>query len=135
MVNYKHIIIFALTLAITLFLTLNIKDWYSQANQPEISFEKKKISTDTIYSEKQSEIFFNYKNIGNRDLKILKIETTCGCTIPTFSDRLLAEKEVDSFKVRYETENKGHFIKEIMIYSNSKTSPDRVSISGYVPFN
>jgi len=135
MEKIKKILTFIIIVIITLFLSLSFKNWYNKKNYPEISFNRKKISLDTIYNKKQAEIYYSYKNTGNKNLKIFRIETTCACTIPTFNDGLLEPREIDSFKVKYETENKGHFIKEIMVYSNSRTSPDRLTISGYVPFN
>lgn len=133
--NIKYLIVFALTVAASMFISSFVRDWYRQSKHPEISFEKDKIEMDTIYNPAQSEVYFSYKNIGKNDLKIHKIETTCGCTIPTYNTDFLPSQKKDSFKVRYETINKGHFLKEIMIYSNSKTSPDRIAISGYVPFD
>ena len=47
----------------------------------------------------------------------------------------LAPQNMDSIKVTYDIENKGYFIKEIMVYSNSETSPDRLVVKGYVPFD
>ncbi|WP_111320651.1 DUF1573 domain-containing protein [Algoriphagus chordae] len=88
---------------------------------------------DTLFTQKDAEIYFKYKNVGTKDLKILNIQTTCGCTIPEWNSKLLAPDEADSFKVSYNIENKGNFLKEIMVYSNSKTSPDHLIISGFVP--
>jgi hypothetical protein len=135
MVNFKQLIIFIVVTILTIFLSLKAKNWYNNRNYSKILFEKTEISMDTIITQKQAEIFFNYKNIGNKSLKIFRIETSCGCTIPTFNTKLILPNKEDRFKVRYERVNKGFFTKELMVYSNSITSPDRLVISGFVPFD
>ena len=100
-----------------------------------LSFDETKYNMDTVYSQSDAEVHFVYKNIGNNNLKIYSIETSCGCTIPSWNDGFLPPMSVDSFKVSYNIENKGYFVKEIMVYSNSKSSPDHLVIEGYVPFD
>ncbi|WP_035806895.1 DUF1573 domain-containing protein [Lunatimonas lonarensis] len=109
--------------------------WYKGRTYAMLSFDKTKYDMDTVYSQSDAEVHFVFKNTGNNDLKIHKIETSCGCTIPSWNTGLLPPTSVDSFRVSYNIENKGYFIKEIMVYSNSRSSPDHLVIEGYVPFN
>lgn len=115
-------------------ITFLANDWYQSTHYALISFDQESHGFDTLYRQEDANIYFVYKNSGNKDLKIHNIQTTCGCTVPEWSGKFLKSNEVDSLKVSYNIENKGNFIKEIFIYSNSRTSPDRLVISGYVPF-
>jgi len=134
MEKIKYLILFIIIIAITTITARKYKKVYNNNKLPEISFEFNHFDMDTINTAKEAEVYFVYSNIGNSNLKIDKIETTCGCTIPKWNNSFLASKRIDSFKVTYNTENKGHFIKEIAVYSNSKNSPNHLKISGYVPF-
>jgi hypothetical protein len=101
---------------------------------PVIKFEKTKHDFDTLYTKVQANTYFVYKNTGKKPLKTDRIQTACGCIIPTWNSNELLPNQIDSFKVEYNTENKGYFIKEIMVFSNSETSLNRLAISGFVPF-
>ena len=37
----------------------------------------------TLYTQEEAEIYFVYKNLGNKELKINNIKSSCGCTIPS----------------------------------------------------
>ena len=63
---------------------------------------------------------------------IEKITTTCGCTIARWSEIKLLYLQKDSILIEYDTSKKGYFTKEIMVFSNSKTSPDHLFIKGRV---
>jgi hypothetical protein len=89
---------------------------------------------DTLFYQKDAEFYFVYENSGKKYLKIENIKSSCGCTIPSWNVLALAPYERDSFKVTYNIENKGYFIKEIMVYTNSDSSPDRLVVKGFVPF-
>ena len=104
-------------------------------NQSKIEFEKALHDFDTLKNQADAELYFIFYNRGNIDLEINDIGTSCGCTIPSWSKNVIKPDEKDSFLVSYDIENKGFFIKEIMVYSNSTTSPDKLVIKGYVPFD
>lgn len=110
------------------------KRYFERNFVPEISFKSTKHDFDTLLYEKDAEIYFVFENTGKEKLKIYDIKTSCGCTIPEWNDKFLKPSQKDSFKVNYDIKNKGYFIKEIMVYSNSISSPDRLEIKGYVPF-
>lgn len=103
-------------------------------NKSIIEFEKTTHDFDTLKNQADAELYFVFYNRGNSDLEINDIGTSCGCTIPSWSKNVIKPYEKDSFLVSYDIINKGYFIKEIMVYSNSSTSPDKLVIKGYVPF-
>jgi hypothetical protein len=127
--------VFIVIVVASVLLSVNAKRWVNNFYSPEILFEVTKYDFDTLSKNDSSYYYFKYKNIGNGELKIYNIKTSCGCTIPYWNESFLNINEIDSFRVEYDKINKGYFIKEIMVYSNSRTSPDRLVISGLVPFD
>jgi len=109
-------------------------EFYKEFSKPKIVFQSLSADLDTLYRQEDAYFYFVYKNKGISDLKIYNITTSCGCTIPFWNSGSLKRSETDSFRVVYNIENKGYFIKEILVYSNSPTSPDKLQLLGYVPF-
>lgn len=124
-----------LVLTISIVLSAMIKKYLGKDNVTHIAFIYQEHDFDTLWVQKDAEFHFIYENLGKKDLIIEKITTSCGCTIPYWSNLALPPSNKDSIKVTYDIENRGYFIKEIMVYSNSETSPDRLVIKGYVPFD
>ena len=133
MESIRYIIYLVLSMGLVIGLTFAARAVYEQHYYASIAFENKDHQFDTLSSEQDAATYFVFKNTGREGLKITNIETSCGCTIPSWNDRLLGQHETDSFKVLYHTENKGYFVKEIMVYSNSITSPDHLTIRRFVP--
>lgn len=130
----KHLIILILVVIASLGVSFLIKSKIEKSKMAKISFVQSKHDFDTLRSQADADFYFVYENHGNKDLKIYDIKTSCGCTIPSWNDNFLRPYEKDSFKVTYNVANKGYFLKEIMIYSTSETSPDRIEVMGFVPF-
>lgn len=98
----------------------------------KINFSKTVHNFDTIYPIEEPKVYFTYKNVGENNLIIDSITHSCGCTIPIFNDAPLQPKKSDSIQVEYLADvNKGHFVKEIMIYSNIEDSPHKIFIKGF----
>jgi hypothetical protein len=130
----KNTILLISIVILAAIMSVFIKRALDKNNVPEISFKIKKYDFDTLTNQEDANFYFVYENYGKKDLKIYNIKTSCGCTIPAWNDGFLKPYEKDSFKVTYNIENRGYFIKEIMVYSTSITSPDRLEVMGYVPF-
>jgi hypothetical protein len=130
----KNTILLISIVILAAIMSVFIKRALDKNNVPEISFKIKKYDFDTLTNQEDANFYFVYENYGKKDLKIYNIKTSCGCTIPAWNDGFLKPYEKDSFKVTYNIENKGYFMKEIMVYSTSITSPDRLEVMGYVPF-
>lgn len=130
----KNIVIVIFVIVLSSVISIVIKRNIEKKYVPKVSFLQLEHDFDTLYTQEEAEIFFVYENLGNKDLKINNVKSSCGCTIPSWNVLPIAPYEKDSFKVTYNIENKGYFIKEVMVYSNSITSPDRLIVKGYVPF-
>jgi hypothetical protein len=131
----KRFVILVLVVIVSVCASVLIKKKMEGFYVPKISFNQAKHDFDTLRNQEDANYYFVYENLGKKDLKIYDIKTSCGCTIPSWNDGFLKPYEKDSFKVTYNIENKGYFIKEIMIYSTSETSPDRLEVMGYVSFD
>jgi hypothetical protein len=134
MVEMKKNIVIVSVVFISASVSILLKRNNERNNLPHIVFEQSEYDFDTLFNQSDAEFHFVYENIGGKNLSLQSIKTSCGCTIPDWKTSDLAPTERDSFKVTYDIENKGYFFKEIMVYSNSKTSPDRLIIKGYVLF-
>jgi hypothetical protein len=63
---------------------------------------------------------FEFKNVGDQPLQILKAEATCGCTKPEFSPRPVMPGKTGTIKVTFDSAGKpGPAHKDITIQSNA----------------
>ncbi|GMQ31334.1 DUF1573 domain-containing protein [Algoriphagus confluentis] len=130
----KQIFYFLLTMCVFMSIVWIARDFGKLIFQPRIEFEVKRADLDTLKIQDEAYFYFVYKNKGFGGLQIYEVTTSCGCTVPDWNSDFLGIFEKDSFRVDYNIENKGYFIKEIIVYSNSSTSPDKLEFVGYVPF-
>jgi len=107
-------------------------DFATKLTFAKIEFENDVYDFGLVPFLSDAQKYFKYKNIGYEELVIHEIITSCGCiwsqqnTIP-----LLPEKQ-DSLLIIYDSSIKGFFTKEIIIISNSTTSPDHIFIMGTI---
>ena len=67
---------------------------------------------------------FKFTNTGDGVLKIKKIKSTCGCTVPKLSKKEYAPGESGTVKVTYKANKRpGSATKHLYIHSNDKKSP------------
>lgn len=135
MEKLRNILFVLIVIVVGTAIGVLMKNWFQKAFHPEISFDQKSHNFDTLYLQENAEVYFVYKNLGNKALKINSVKAGCGCTIPQWNQNFLKPNGKDSLKVIYNIENKGHFIKEVLVYSNYNSSPHHLEISGFVPFN
>jgi len=67
---------------------------------------------------------FEFKNVGNAQLKITKIQSTCGCTVPQLKKKTYAPGESGTVRVTFRTPTRqGKTSKRLYVLSNDKKSP------------
>ena len=67
---------------------------------------------------------FEFKNPGSTPVKINRAESSCGCTVPSWSKDSIGPGETGFIEAKYETTNRfGQFDKTITIYTNSPVQP------------
>lgn|SRR5690554_4626640 len=75
------------------------------------------------------------KNIGNEDLKILRLESSCGCTVAVLQDSIIVPKDSVSFELEIVPDNKGAFERSVVVRSNDAKIFHVLDIGAYVEEN
>lgn len=77
---------------------------------------------------------FRFRNLTDRAVLVNKVESSCGCTSPTWSQDSIQPGEFGFVDARYETTNRiGKFDKTLTVYTNSPVSPIQfLAIKGVV---
>jgi hypothetical protein len=75
---------------------------------------------------------FIFKNTGQAPLIITNVQSSCGCTIPSWDKEPILPKKTGKIVVKYDTERVSPFIKSIKVFSNAKNSPVEIMIRGEV---
>ena len=118
------------TLVLAAFLAGNMS---AQLIEPEMTF-KKKIHDFGIVSQDTCVVTctFKFKNTGNGPLIIHQAATSCGCTVPEYTEEPIAPGATGTIKVTYngKTKRPGVFKKSITLHSNAKNTPVRLYIQG-----
>jgi len=93
-------------------------------NQPTITFEKLVHDFGKISPRSKNTCEFKFTNTGKGTLKIGKIKSTCGCTVPKLNKLEYAPGESGAIKVTYSaTSHGGPSSKSIYVNSNDPKNP------------
>ena len=101
-------------------------------NSAYITFDSLTINYGKILQGDNETVDFKFTNTGDRDLKINKVRSSCGCTIPKKPDSLIAPGVSDLIKVNYDTERIGIINKTIIVNSNATNGTVILKITGEV---
>ena len=116
-----------------LFLFFLVCSVYSLGqNSAYITFDSLTINYGKILQGDNGTVDFKFTNTGDRDLKINKVRSSCGCTIPKKPDSLIAPGVSDLIKVNYDTERIGIINKTIIVNSNATNGTVILKITGEV---
>ena len=116
-----------------LFLFFLVCSVYSLGqNSAYITFDSLTINYGKILQGDNGTVDFKFTNTGDRDLKINKVRSSCGCTIPKKPDSLIAPGVSDLIKVNYDTERVGIINKTIIVNSNAANETVILKITGEV---
>ena len=64
------------------------------------------------------------KNIGDKDLVIRKIESTCGCATPKIENRLIANGQYTTLHIDYQPQAQiGSSVQKIRLITNDPRTP------------
>mgnify|MGYP001427566358 CR=1 FL=1 len=117
-------------LLLLIFLVFSI---YSKGqNSAFVTFDSLTINYGKILQGENGTVDFKFTNTGDRDLKINKVRSSCGCTIPKKPDSLIAPGVSDLIKVNYDTERIGIINKTIIVNSNAANGTVILKITGEV---
>ncbi|MBD8017628.1 MULTISPECIES: DUF1573 domain-containing protein [Kaistella] len=112
-----------------LFLTAS----FAFATAQTISFDKTTFDYGTVKAGSEGHRMFTVKNTGDKPLIISKVQASCGCTTPEWSQEPIMPGKTAQLKVGYDTKIVGPFAKIIEVYSNDPASSRSViNIKGTV---
>jgi len=75
----------------------------------------------TIKKDSDGTWDFTFTNTGKIPLVLSNVQTSCGCTTPSWPREPIAPGKKGIIKVKYNTSSTGGFQKTITVYSNAKT--------------
>ena len=75
---------------------------------------------------------FIFTNQGTKPISITNVESSCGCTVPTWTKEPVAPGKQGTVTVGYNTTLGGVFNKTVVVTSNANNSPVRLEIRGKV---
>lgn len=92
--------------------------------QPKLSVEKSNIDLGTIYNGTVKKARIVIKNSGKDSLKILGVQTSCGCTTAKQPKSALKPGESDAIEIEFNSTGwNGKVTKHVMIQSNDPANP------------
>jgi hypothetical protein len=119
-----------LILLFTLILGISVAT-QAQTKPAEFKFDKETHDFGKIPVNKPATIEFKFTNVGDQPLIITKVETTCGCTVPEYTQTPVKKGESGTIKVTYNPTGAAlPFSKSITITSNAKTTTKVLYIKG-----
>ena len=115
-----------------LFLTAS----FAFASAQTISFDKTTYDYGTVKTGADGHRMFTVKNTGDKPLIISKVQASCGCTTPEWSQDPIMPGKTAQIKVGYNTTIVGPFTKIIEVFSNdTESSRSVITIEGTVDGN
>jgi hypothetical protein len=100
---------------------------------PVIEFEKDLHDFGKVIQGEKVSIGFKFKNTGKADLLIAQVNTSCGCTVPTFPKTPIKPGGEGTITVMYDSEGrKGVQNKTITVVTNCQPSSTVVRIKAMV---
>lgn len=101
-----------------------------------LRFDTCRLSVDTLKEEDAPRtVSFYFRNVSRTPVKIIRVHTSCGCTVAEYSRNALAPKEKSSIQLTFHPKNKpGTVDADAWVYTDisEKNPVARLSIGGYV---
>lgn len=121
------------TLLAILFAIIAICPVFAEEPLAEIKFDKV-LHDFGKFSEDNAIVTctFTFTNTGQAPLVITQCVASCGCTIPSYSDKPVAPGKTGTVKVTYNGKGRmaGQFKKVITVMTNAKNKMTRLCIQG-----
>ncbi|ADQ78446.1 protein of unknown function DUF1573 [Paludibacter propionicigenes WB4] len=117
----------------SLFLVCLVFSVVAMAQKPVATFSEKVFDFGKI-NEKDGSVthVFEFTNKGNSPLVVSRVQTSCGCTTPSWTKEPVEPGKKGSITVTFDVRNKTIFEKQIMVYTNDTAEPIMLVIKGEV---
>ncbi len=100
---------------------------------PVIEFDTAVFDFGKILQGEQVGTTFAFRNTGNANLIISKVETSCGCTVPEYDRAPVAPGQTGTIRVRFDSDGKeGAQYKTVKVISNCKDNIFELVLKGRV---
>jgi hypothetical protein len=104
---------------------------FAQSKPAEFKFDKESYDFGKIPMTKPVTVDFTFTNVGDEPLILTKVETTCGCTVPKYTQTPVKKGEAGKITVTYTPAGSPlPFSKSITVSSNAKTTTKVLYIKG-----
>ena len=116
-----------------IFAGLFLAGSFALASAQTISFDKTVYEYGNVKPGADGHRVFTVKNTGDKPLIISRVQASCGCTTPEWSQAPIMPGKTTELKVGYDTKIVGPFTKIIEVYSNdADNSRSVITIKGNV---
>lgn len=105
----------------------------TNTNEAEITFETFVHDYGTVYKGADGNCEFKFTNTGKEPLILSNVQTSCGCTVPSWTKEPILPGKSGIIKVNYTKMNTpGPISKQITVYSNAKNGTVVLNIKGTI---
>lgn len=99
----------------------------ANAKLPKLKLNKTEYNFGDVEEGKLVETKIGFKNVGNAELIISDVKTSCGCTAALLSSKKLQPGESGNLRIELDTNGReGKLTRTIVIYSNDPEGPNQV---------
>ncbi len=99
---------------------------------PIVEWNKIDYDFGTIEEDVPVTTTFILTNISEKEIQIDNIRTTCGCTSPDWTQRVIEPQDTAHVLVEYDAKDKGEFAKVIKVFLNRQRKGESLFIQGEV---
>ena len=99
---------------------------------PELTFEETVHDFGTIVQGTNVEHTFTFKNTGKAPLVITDATSSCGCTVPSYTEEPIAPGETGEMLVKFNGSGQNQVTKTVTITANTESGKEEIKIKAFV---
>jgi len=100
---------------------------------PVIKFDTTAYDFGKVYEGEMVGWYFKYKNIGSKNLVLINVTASCGCTAPSYSREPLAPGKEERIKIVFDTNGRsGRQQKSINVETNGEPGRTELLITAEI---
>ncbi|MEY3442580.1 MAG: hypothetical protein RLZZ519_861 [Bacteroidota bacterium] len=90
----------------------------AQLNGPRIQFDTTTIDIGEMLQGSNVEFVYKFRNVGDQDLVLTNVKSSCGCYVPKWSSEPVKPGEESEVIGKYDSNRIGPFQKSLTVLSN-----------------
>lgn len=103
-----------------------------KAKFAQITFDETEFDFGTIDQGTNVEHVFTFSNSGDVPLVITDANSTCGCTVPSYTDKPIAPGEKGELLVKFNGSGQNQVTKTISVIANTESGKEQIKIKAFV---